>query len=119
MLNRPLKVHLRRVGDAVIIDLVGDLNHQGETTLKEAYQQATVDNTRRIFFNFERTDYINTSGIAILISIVMEAQKAGQQVGLFGVSPHYQKIFQLVRLPLYANIYTTEQEALASVVQSQ
>jgi len=118
MLNKPLKVHLRRVGDAVIIDLAGDLNHQGEAAMKEAYRQATANNARRIFFNFERTDYINTSGIAILISLVMEAQKAGQQIGLFGVNPHYQKVFQLVRLPLYATIYASEQEALAGVAQT-
>jgi hypothetical protein len=45
----------------------------------------------------------------------MEAEKTGHEIGLFGMSAHYRKVFTLVRLPLYAQMYGSESEALASV----
>jgi len=45
----------------------------------------------------------------------MEAEKAGRKIGLYGMSAHYHKVFTLVRLPLYADMYESESEALASV----
>ena len=115
MLSKEIKVDLRKAGEAAIIDLQGDVNASGEEAVKGAYRSATEDGTKNILFNLERAEYINTSGIAILIGIVMEAQKAKQKVLVFGVSRHYQKIFELVRLPLYVEMFDTEQEALASL----
>jgi anti-anti-sigma factor len=115
MLNKKTETRLRRAGKAVIIDLVGDVTNQGQETIKNAYAEALQSASERVFFNFGDTEYINTSGIAVLISIVMEAEKAGRKIGLFGMSAHYHKVFTLVRLPLYADMYRTEGEALAAL----
>jgi anti-anti-sigma factor len=112
MLTKDTKVRLRHAGQAVIIDLSGDVTNHGQEAIKNTYAQALKSNPKRIFFNFGDTEYINTSGIAVLISIVMEAEKAGHKIGLFGMSAHYQKVFQLVRLPLYADMYPNESAAL-------
>lgn len=115
MLNKETKVRLRRVENGVIIDLIGDVTNRGEKAIKSAYQQALEGEPTRVFFNFSETEYINTSGIAVLIGIVMAAEKGGRRIGLFGMSAHYSKVFTLVRLPLYAEIYETENQALASL----
>jgi anti-anti-sigma factor len=113
MLIKKTETWLRQVDKAVIIDLSGDVTNQGQDAIKRAYTQALQSKPERILFNFSETEYINTSGIAVLISIVMQAEKAGRKIGLFGMSPHYQKVFELVRLPLYADLYRNETEALA------
>jgi anti-anti-sigma factor len=106
---------MRRVGQAVIIDLAGDVTNKGEQAIRDAYAEALEDDPQRVFFNFGDTEYINTSGIAVLISMVMEAEKAGRKIGLFGMSPHYQKVFKLVRLSLYADMFEGESQALLSL----
>jgi len=115
MLNQKTEARLRRMSQALIIDLVGDVTNQGQETIKRAYAEALRHEPARIFFNFAGTEYINTSGIAVLISLVMEAEKVGRKIGLFGMSAHYRKVFELVRLPLYAELYESEEEALAAV----
>jgi anti-anti-sigma factor len=112
MLHKRTETRLRQVGRAVVIDLIGDITDQGQRTIKSAYAEALAKGPECVFFNFGDTEYINTSGIAVLISIVMEAEKAGQKIGLFGMSAHYRKVFTLVRLPLYAAMYGSESEAL-------
>jgi anti-anti-sigma factor len=119
MLNKKTETRLRRADKAVIIDLVGDVTNRGQEVIKSAYAEALRDNPERVFFNFADTEYINTSGIAVLISLVMEAEKAGRKIGLFGMSTHYRKVFELVRLPLYADMYQTESEALTDFGSSQ
>jgi anti-anti-sigma factor len=115
MLNKKTETRLRRAGKAAIIDLIGDVTNRGQETIKSTYAEALQGEPERIFFNFSDTEYINTSGIAVLISIVMEAEKAGRKVGLYGMSAHYRKVFELVRLPLYADMYQAESEALAAL----
>ena len=115
MLNKEIRVDRRKVGDAAIIDLQGDVNASGEEAIKGAYRAATEEGAENILFNLKEAEYINTSGIAVLIGIVMEAQEAKQTVLVYGVSSHYKKIFELVRLPMYVEMFNTEQEALAGL----
>jgi anti-anti-sigma regulatory factor len=115
MFTKETETRLRRVGKAAIIDLIGDVTNRGQEAIVSAYAGALESPAERIFFNFGETEYINTSGIAVLISVVIEAEKAGRKIGLYGMSAHYYKVFNLVRLPLYADVYESEAEALASV----
>ncbi len=112
-MDKKTETRLRHVGGAVIIDLIGDVTDRGQKVINNAYAEALSNGPERVFFNFSETEYINTSGIAVLISIVMEAEKVGQKIGLYGMSAHYRKVFTLVRLPLYADMYESESEALA------
>lgn len=123
MHSKPTQAHVRTIERGIIIDLAGDLNSQGEKTIRDAFQHARqilVQGALRpnILFNLANTDYINTSGIAVLISLVMQAEKEDVKISLFGASPHYQKIFKLVRLPLYAQMFNTEEQALAAIAQT-
>ena len=111
MLIKKTKTWLRQIGEDVIIDLSGDVTNQGQETIYNAYAKALQTKPERILFNFSDTEYINTSGIAVLIKIVMQAEKTGHKIGLFGMSSHYQKVFELVRLPLYARALVVERAA--------
>ncbi len=110
-----VKVETRKSGNVSIITLKGDITSEGETLLKDTYQTLTREGAVNILFDLKQSAYINTSGIAVLISIVMEAKKAGQKILVSGVSPHYRKVFELVRFSLYVTMFDTEEAALASV----
>ena len=115
MLAKKTRIRLRRLGKATVIDLIGDVTNQGETAIESAYAEALEGKPKRVFLNFGDAEYINTSGIALLISTVMEAERAGRKIGLYGMSAHYRKVFTLMRLPLYADMFESENEALASL----
>ena len=110
-----VKVETRKTGNVSVIGLKGDITSDGEAPIKDAYQTVTREGATNILFDLKQTEYINTSGIAVLISIVMEAKKAGQKILVSGVSPHYKKVFELVRFSLYVTMYDSEEAALASV----
>jgi anti-anti-sigma factor len=114
-MSNALKVHTRTTEKAAIIELHGDVSSDGDAAIKEAYRNAVADGAATILFNLSQTQYINTSGISVLISVVMEAKKAGHKILVCGVSPHYKKVFDLVRFSVYVTMFDTEEQALGSL----
>ncbi|MCS6888129.1 MAG: STAS domain-containing protein [Chloroflexus sp.] len=114
MLEDELTVNIRHRDGVAIIDLIGDVTTFAEEKINGAYRQVTARGDRFILLNFRQNDYINSAGIAILIGIVTEVNQNGQKLAVSGLSPHFQKIFRMVGLAQYAEIYQTEEEALSA-----
>jgi anti-sigma B factor antagonist len=63
--------------------------------------------------DFSRVDYINSSEIAIVIEVLLEAARTGtQRIGILGLSPHFQKVFTMMGINKYAKIHVDEASAL-------
>jgi anti-anti-sigma factor len=112
MLEDELTVSTRQRDDVAIIDLVGDVTTFAEEKINSAYQQVTSQGAKQILLNFRQNDYINSAGIAILIGIVTEVNRNSQKLAVSGLSQHFQKIFRMVGLAQYADIYQDEDEAV-------
>ena len=110
-----IQVSVRGEGSTTIIDLIGDVTTFAEEAINQAYRSASEDGAKIIIFNFREKDYINSAGIAILIGVVTEARKRDQKLLITGLSAHFQKIFRMVGLTQYADLYPSVDEALASV----
>jgi anti-anti-sigma factor len=110
-----IQVSVRETDGATIIDLVGDVTTFAEEAINQAYQSASSDGAVNIIFNFRENDYINSAGIAILIGVVTEARKRDQRLLITGLSAHFQKIFRMVGLTQYADIYPSVDDALKSL----
>jgi len=111
-MSEEIQVTIRFEKGATIIDLAGDVTTFAEEAIDKAYQTASSDGAHNIIFNFRQNDYINSAGIAILIGIVTEARKRDQRLLMTGLSNHFQKIFRMVGLTQYADLYPTLEEAL-------
>jgi anti-sigma B factor antagonist len=107
-----LTMGVRTEGTAGIIDVNGDVTSASEQALMDAYSEATEQGAKRIVLNFEGLDYMNSSGIGLLVTMLVRAQRHGQKVCAYGLSDHYRQIFQLTRLDDAIAIYGSEQDAL-------
>jgi anti-anti-sigma factor len=118
MLEDELKVSIRQRDGVAIIDLEGDVTTFAEEKINSAYQQVSGDGAKHILLNFRQSDYINSAGIAILIGIVTEVNRKGQRLAVSGLSQHFQKIFRMVGLAQYAEIYQDENEAIEGLASA-
>ena len=115
MSENKLTATVRRVSPfANVIDIQGDVSHFSESALTEAYTQAIQDKVRSVIFNFTRMDYMNSSGIGMLVMLLIRARREGKNIVGYGLSEHYCNIFELTRLDQVIPIYSTEEIALAS-----
>lgn len=112
MLEDELTVSVRQRDGIVIVDLMGDVTTFAEEKINNAYREVTSQGASQVVLNFRQNDYINSAGIAILIGIVTEVNRNNQKLAFSGLSQHFQKIFRMVGLAQYAEIYQTEDEAV-------
>jgi len=112
MLEDELTVGTRDREGVAIIDLVGDVTTFAEEKINSAYREVTNKGARFVLLNFRQNDYINSAGIAILIGIVTEVNRNHQKLAVSGLSQHFQKIFRMVGLAQYAEIYQSEDDAI-------
>ena len=106
-------VTVEKRGNKAVVNLEGDITTFAEESITKAVQSALSD-CRSIVLNFEGVEYINSSGIAILISIVTEMMKKGGKLLIANLTPHYQKIFRMVGLNQYTTVFNNLEEALAA-----
>lgn len=110
-----LTTAVRKPAESVaIIDLQGEVTGFAEQMLMDSYSQASNGKTRTIILNFSRLDYMNSSGIGLLVTLLIRAQRQKQSMFACGLTEHYQQIFELTRLNEAIAIYPGEAEAVAA-----
>jgi anti-anti-sigma factor len=96
-----------------VLRFTGDISSTSKDSVIGAWQ--SVDGNGPVLLDFSKVDYINSSGIALIIQMLMEADKTGRKVAAFGLTPHFQKVFTMVGIAKYAGLYKDEPTASASL----
>jgi anti-sigma B factor antagonist len=108
-------MNVRRPNQGVgIIDISGQITAFAENVLMDAYSEASSDSTKAIVLNFSELDYMNSSGIGLLVTLLIRAQRQKQQLLAYGLNDHYRQIFDLTRLDEAIALFGSEAEALAA-----
>ncbi len=106
---------LRQANDKVsIIDLEGEITAAAENALMDAYTEACNHNARAIILNFSRMEYMNSSGIGLLVTLLIRINRQKQKLLTIGLSDHYRQIFALTRLNEAIGVFDSEAAAMAN-----
>jgi anti-sigma B factor antagonist len=113
MSNASTTMVVRRIDEATsIIEIHGDMNGDAEPALMDAVHAAEGATTRTIILDFGHLDYMNSSGIGLLVTLLIRVNRQKQRLLATGLSDHYRNIFELTRLNEAIHIYNSEAEAL-------
>jgi anti-sigma B factor antagonist len=107
------KAKVERNGALAIVRLDGDITSASREAVLGTYEGLPAD-VRGVAMDFGKVPYLNSSGIALVIQLVMEANKAGRKVAVFGLTPHFQKVFTMVGLAKYTTLHPDEAGAVRS-----
>jgi anti-sigma B factor antagonist len=97
-----------------IIGIAGDVTAAREAALMEAYNAAATAGTRTVILDFSELEYMNSTGIGLLVTLLVRANRAQQKLLACGFTDHYRQILQLTRLDEAIGIYDTEADAIAA-----
>jgi anti-anti-sigma factor len=114
MATKQLEANVRQLDNVAVIDLSGEIDVFGEVALNQAYDRAEAGAPAAILLNFAAVDYINSTGIALIVGLLARARKSGRRLMTTGLSNHYVEIFQITRLADFMHIYPDEASALAN-----
>jgi len=98
-----------------VLRFEGDIASTSKDAVLGTYQALPKETARLVLLDFSKVDYINSSGIALVIQMMIEASNSDQKVYAFGLSPHFTKVFTMVGITKYAGLFPSQAEALAAL----
>ncbi len=110
---KQLEAQVHAQNGVAVVELHGEINGMAEEALNSAYTQAEEISSDGVLLNFKDVEYINSTGIALIVGLLAQARKAHRKLAVCGLSEHYQEIFRITRLSDFMQIYEDERSALA------
>ena len=111
---RAFEAQVRYQQRSAVIDLHGEINAFAAERLNAAYAEAEQHNPEVVLLNFTGVDYINSTGIALLVGLLAKARASRRRLVVCGLSEHYVEIFQITRLSDFMSLFPNEASALAA-----
>ena len=99
----------------VVLDLSGDLRGDAREDLEAGYADADARDPQAVVLNLTDVDYIDSTGIALLVGLLARARRDGRELSAYGLSDHYREIFAITRLSEFIHVYDDEPSALGDV----
>jgi anti-sigma B factor antagonist len=89
------------------VRLTGTIDRGAEEQMDAAYAQAADG---ALTLDFSGVEYVNSTGIALIVGLLARARADGVQVSARGLSDHYREIFEITRLADFMQIIDNEEE---------
>jgi anti-sigma B factor antagonist len=80
------------------LKISGEIDLHASPKLRQAMTEYAVLKSPRLVLDMSGVDYIDSSGLAVLIEYIKEAQSFGGKLGLFGLRDKVLSVFRLVGL---------------------
>ena len=104
----PLETTVSGDQEAARIVLRGRIDREGDDTLAEASSKAAALGAPVVELDFSAVDYINSTGIALIVRLLAEARRDRREVRARGLTEHYREIFRITRLSDYVTLEDDE-----------
>ncbi|WP_375492402.1 STAS domain-containing protein [uncultured Jatrophihabitans sp.] len=115
MVSVNIEMAVKRHSEKVaVIGIRGDVTAACQQVLGQAWDEASVAPTKVVVLDFTDLSYMNSSGIGMLVTVLVRANRAKQKLMAFGLTDHYRQIFTLTRLDEAIGIHPDESAALAA-----
>jgi anti-sigma B factor antagonist len=101
--------------EVTCLRFTGDVSSLSRDAIVGTYQALEKAAHKRILLDFKGVEYLNSSGIALVIQVLMEANKSDQAIAICGLTPHFTKVFTMVGITKYATLFPDEAAALAAL----
>ncbi|HTX00571.1 MAG TPA: STAS domain-containing protein [Acidimicrobiales bacterium] len=113
-MERGCEIVLHELPGSMVIELRGNIDCDAASDLTAAYDGGRAgSDARRLVLDFSPAEYINSSGIALIVSILARARAEGRTVAAIGLSDHYRHIFEITRLSDFIEVCADLETALA------
>ncbi|MGH9360661.1 MAG: STAS domain-containing protein [Thermoanaerobaculia bacterium] len=106
------KIEVSRDGDARIVEIHGALADDATSRAKEAFLQVLNENPRKILVDLSQLDYISSSGIGLLVSVLRRCRQRGISLPVCSLRPDIFDLFRLTRLHQVFEIFDDRAAAL-------
>jgi anti-anti-sigma factor len=87
-----------------VIELRGRIDAGAEPAIARAGADASALGRPELMLDFAGAEYINSTGIALIVGLLARARAERREVSARGLTPHYREIFEITRLSDFMRI---------------
>ncbi len=98
-----------------IVDVDGQLIVGNRQELKQKVLAELEKGDRKFLIDFDRTGYIDSSGLGVLVSLSKKIREHGGELRLANLNEDLRTLFELTKLDTLFQIADNRQDALASL----
>lgn len=110
-----MELKVRQERGVAVVDVEGEVDLHGTPRLREALTELVKLADAKVVVNLTQVNYIDSSGLGVLVGAMKEAGKSGGKLVLTGLGREVRTVFELTRLSRFFDIYDTEAAALAKL----
>ena len=108
-----MEYHFETDGNVQKVYLTGRLVASCSEEFKDA-MFARLKDAKKVLFNLEKMDYVDSSGLGALVSILQWMNTNGGAVKLCSVQPRPKIVFDITKVYRIFDIYEKEADAMAA-----
>jgi anti-anti-sigma factor len=110
---------VRILPGGAVITLSGEIDGHAADALTQAYERAVADgDPATVVLDFAAVQYINSTGIALIVSVLARARAHGRKVVASGLSDHYREIFDITRLSDFIELFPSLDGAVSQLTEA-
>src|SRR5947199_10571536 len=95
MATREAAARVHGSDGTAVIELSGEVDRYAEQAVEGAYAEAAALGHGPILLDFEHVDYINSTGIALIVGVLARARAEGRSVKACGLTEPHRETCQL------------------------
>lgn len=108
-----MTVQIEDRGDGrAVVEVRGQLVVSNRQALREAVTRAIEGGARRLVFDFSKADYIDLSGLSLLVSLARALEPKNGEIRIAGLNEDLRGLFELTRLDTVFTIVDDREAAL-------
>ncbi len=108
-----MELKVRQEGGVAVVNVEGEVDLHGTPRLRESLTELVRPANAKVVVNLARVNYIDSSGLGVLVGAMKAAGKSGGKLVLAGLTREVRTVFELTRLSRFFDIYEDEATALA------
>ena len=102
-------------GEVAVLHLQGKImGGPDATTLHEKLHELIESGTRSVVIDLEEVDWMNSSGLGILIGGLSAIRKSGGDLRLASVTEKIEEVLRITKLDRVFDVYGSTEEAVTS-----
>ena len=103
----PVSVQVEDCGDARVVRVSGAICDEGTAEVRAALVTALESGAPRILVDFSGVEYMSSSGIGMMVSMLKRCHQAGIAFAISGLSTDIRELFELTRLDQVFTLVTS------------
>lgn len=98
-----------------ILAINGNLDADGTASMEEKVVALLESGETQLLFDFSGLDYINSSGLRVLVLAYQRLKKSSGKVAICGVKDYIQEVFEVSGYDKIFPLFTERTDALSSM----